>query len=654
VNGRDRDLDRFRADVVDAESSAANSARADGVWIAPEHCIRYLAHAGEFDVRRDLRGRELRGLWVLLAVLATVVSARTAGAQLRGDVNCSGTVAADDVTALAASIFDDAFFACGEADVNADGRVGSADVTALVDVLETPVATGPVFTYLGLAAADGSPFGMLGQIGGVPVFFSSSGSGFRLVVEAQAGLSGLASGLQTFRSAPRDPTQRPDIQMESSRALGDSSRSVCEGGVPAVNPPDFGPTQSVADALNDLGCHFVSATAPDSACTLDPFGNSAFVRSGTQVQFCSLISASLAFPLGDTLLTLQLRDKGGNLGPRQQMLIRIAPGPMPSTFTPTVTPTPVPPTASRTPTPTRTTTPTRTRTRTPTSTVTPSRTATATPSRTAVTPTPSFTRTPSATATPTGASPTPTRSATLTASPRPSATPSWTATARRTPTPSPTVSPTAALGPVVTFFGLTNQNDTLVLSSGTNPAGITVLSRLSGSGFSIVVEGAPGASGAAVGQCAFGIPVGKGCVPDLTRFPVLQIEASNPLGNGSPKVCDRTGLNAGGVPGIDPVSFAPTQTDIDAVNDLACRFLDGSGGWVGRSSDQDACVQYVNNGEPTGQYGFADERSKMQFCGPITPVEQFPPAMDTTLTVRLRDVNGNVGAPAQIVIHVGP
>ena len=44
----------------------------------------------------------------------------------------------------------------------------------------------------------------------------------------------------------------------------------------------------------------------------------------------------------------------------------------------------------------------------------------------------------------------------------------------------------------------------------------------------------------------------------------------------------------------------------------------------------------------------------MEFCGLITSVEQFPPATDTTLTVRLRDVDGNVGAPAQIIIHVGP
>jgi hypothetical protein len=200
---------------------------------------------------------------------------------------------------------------------------------------------------------------------------------------------------------------------------------------------------------------------------------------------------------------------------------------------------------------------------------------------------------------------------------------------------------------VVTFFGLANVEGSLLDPNQRDAP--PVYSPPNGFQFLIVVEGAPGLSGANVGPCAFGVPAGKGCVPALTSFPVLQIEASNPLGNGSPAVCDRTGPNAGGVPGIDPVSFAPTQADIDAVNDLACRFLDGSGSWLGRSSDLDACVQY-----PTGQYGFADERSKMQFCGLITPVEQFPPATDTTLTVRLRDVDGNVGAPTQIIIHVGP
>lgn len=215
------------------------------------------------------------------------------------------------------------------------------------------------------------------------------------------------------------------------------------------------------------------------------------------------------------------------------------------------------------------------------------------------------------------------------------------------------MSPTAAVGPVVTFFGLTNEDDTLLSASGTNSDGITVFSRPSGSGFSIVVEGAPGASGADVGWCALGTSViGQfpACTPNLANFPDLQIEASNPLGNGSPAVCDRTGPNAGGVPGINPVSFAPTQTNINTVNDLACRFLDGNGNPVGRPDTPDGpCVLF-----PSGQYGYANAQSKIQFCGLITSVEQFPPAMDTTLTVRLRDVDGNVGALAQIIIQVGP
>jgi hypothetical protein len=217
------------------------------------------------------------------------------------------------------------------------------------------------------------------------------------------------------------------------------------------------------------------------------------------------------------------------------------------------------------------------------------------------------------------------------------------------------VSPTAALGPVVTFFGLTNQDDTLLPTSGTNSDGITVFSRLSGFGFSIVVEGAPGLSGAAVGPCAFGVyntasgSCTPSCAPGCTSFPDLQVEASNPLGNGSPAVCD--GGTGGGVPGVDPVTFNPTTNPniINIVNDLACRFVDGGGNPIGRPSTY-ACVKQ----EPTEEYGYANPQSTMEFCAPITSVEQFPPATDTTLTVRLRDVDGNVGAPAQIIVHVGP
>lgn len=573
---------------------------------------------------------------MLLVALISVPAARVAAAA-PGDANCDGRVNGDDLSILAAAVFSDSPLACAAADANGDGRIESADFISLVEIIEKPLAAGPVLTYVGLAGANGAPFDPLGLIDGVPVFFSGAGSGLNLVIEGRTGASGVAPGLETFLSDPHNPAQRPDLQIESSNALGDSGRPVCGSGVPAVNPPDFGLTQTVADALNLLACNFVSATAPGSACTQNQFGDNAFINAGTQVQFCMQVSAVLAFPLGDTLLSVRLRDQNGNLGPLQQLIVRVAPGLPPSTFTPTPTPTPVPPTATATPRPTLSPTPTLTAVPT----LTPTRTSTATraPSSTPVTPSPSPSRSPTATRTPTRPSPTRTRTATVTPSPTP------------TTTPSPTASPTPPIGPVVTFFGLTNSDDTLVPSSGTNADGLAVF-RYSGSfGFHIVVEGKPSPNG--VGVDLLNLLTITTYQPDRTGFPDLQIEASNPLGNGSPAVCDRSGPSAGGVPAIWPPNFDPTQQNINSVNDLACRFVDGEGKPAGRSA-LDACVQDDFNGIGTGVYGYADpSSSKIEFCSLVDTPDQFPQG-DTVLTVRLRDTDRNVGAPAQIVVHIGP
>jgi hypothetical protein len=214
-----------------------------------------------------------------------------------------------------------------------------------------------------------------------------------------------------------------------------------------------------------------------------------------------------------------------------------------------------------------------------------------------------------------------------------------------------------AIGPVVTFFGLANAEG--VLLDFTRQDGIPVYSSANGLQFLIVVEGSPGLSGAKVGLCTFGVydavsnSCTPSCTPDCNTFPDLQIEASNPIGNGSPTVCDRAGLVAkpGGVPGVDPITFDPTTNPniISIVNDLACRFVDGTGSPRGRTTYP--CVKHL----PSEEYGFADSRSTVEFCSsPISSAEQFPPSADTTLTVRLRDVDGNVGAPAQIIVHVGP
>ena len=547
--------------------------------------------------------------------------ARLAGANPSGDANCDGVVDQADESAVLTTLFGDAPSVCQAADlaadVNDDGDVSSADVVGLARLLTTPPPLGPYVTFVGLAGADGTPASPLGRIDTTPVYFRTAGFGFKLVIEGAAGLSGLPPGLVTFNGPPTDPTRRPDLQIESNRALGDGSPNVCDGGVPAVDPPDFGPTQAVANALNDLACNFTPVTSPRLACTQDTFGSGTFLDERTQVQFCLQLPRTLELPAGDTTFTVRLRDGAGNLGPAQQLIVRVGPGPIPPTFTPQ----PMPPT----PTPTATPSPTRTGTRTRTPTTLPS-------------PTPTATRTLTATRTSTRAA--------ISATPSPMPTPptvtrtgSPTSTRTRSPSPTATATPTQALGPIVSFLGLTRSDDTLIAASGTTNDGVPIFTQLTGTGFSIVVEGAPGGSAAPVGTSAFS-------ADDPSAYPDLQVEVARPLGNGSAAVCDKSGPSAGGVPAIDPPTFAPTPASINAVNDLGCRFLDGNDRPVGRK-ETDACVQFG-----TGEHGFVRSASTVQFCGFMTSVLQFPPG-DTLVTARLRDSDGNVGPSAQMMVHVG-
>lgn len=197
---------------------------------------------------------------------------------------------------------------------------------------------------------------------------------------------------------------------------------------------------------------------------------------------------------------------------------------------------------------------------------------------------------------------------------------------------------TGIIGPIVTFVGLTRADDVLIDPSGTTPEGLLVYSRLTGTGFSLVVEAKPGLSGVVVAASTY----------QPGSFPDLQIEVSRPLGDGSAAVCDTSAATGGGVPAIDPPDFTPTQTNINAVNDLACRFQDGSGSPRGRTSPADSCVVFP----PGYESHFVDPTSTIQFCTyTITRLEQFWPG-DTMMTVRVRDNNGNVGAPTQFVVSI--
>lgn len=174
--------------------------------------------------------------------------------------------------------------------------------------------------------------------------------------------------------------------------------------------------------------------------------------------------------------------------------------------------------------------------------------------------------------------------------------------------------------------------------TGTTLDGVSIYSRPASVGFSLVIEGRPGLSGAAVAPFAFDSTV--------TSFPDLQIEVSRPLGNGSPAVCDMTAPMLGGVPAVNPPNFDATSTNVNTINDLACRFLDGGGSPLGRGKNE-SCVVFGS-----GDYHFVQTNSTLQFCGFIDRPLQFPPG-DTLVTARLRDVLGNVGPQAQIVIRAG-
>ncbi|HVN83920.1 MAG TPA: hypothetical protein VMW17_03650 [Candidatus Binatia bacterium] len=603
----------------------------------------------------------------LVGVIAIAVGCELAAAraQIIGDANCDGVVTPADELALVFRMFNDADD-CFGADANDDGRISAADLIAFPPLLIPPTPTptplqGPQITFFGLASADGRAIAPLGEIEpGVPVYYRPSGNGFKVVVEAAPGFSGSDVGLVVYNSNSANPAARPDLQIEVNEPLGNGSSAVCDdNGVPAIDPPDFEIAQPISDAINDLACHFQVATSRRGSCTQDSYGFIDFISDGAQAQYCLQVLTSLRFPLTDTQVTVQLRDRAGNLGAQQSLIVRVTTDPAPSPFTPTPSPTPTSPRPTRTSTPTRTVTAASTATVTSTASVT----RTATPTRI---PSVTFTRTTLLTPTSTPIGPTatvtktPTRSATRTVTPTPSITRTATATgtvtrtatrtssATRTftPTQTSTSTPTPALGPVVTFFGITTSNGRLPADPPIIENGIPVYVRASGLGFNIVVEGAPGLSGRTVAVSTF----------SQTGRPDLQIVANQLLGNGSLDVCDNAAPNAGGVPAVDPPRFDDDPMITDALNDFGCRFTDGSGNPGGRTCDStQACVLFdsgdsgcVTTDDRCGGTGLC-----RQFCGQISRTLELPLG-DTLFEVRLRDQGGFVGEPAQMIVRVMP
>lgn len=217
-------------------------------------------------------------------------------------------------------------------------------------------------------------------------------------------------------------------------------------------------------------------------------------------------------------------------------------------------------------------------------------------------------------------------------------TPTRTATRTATPTASPT--PTLGLGANIGFLGLLRADESLLEPSSIDAEGRPVYVRANPSGFVLVIDAKPGTNGAPVGFTAYNYdPVNPAVRPDL------QVEVSRPIGDGSAIVCDNSEGHFGGVPGIDPLSFDVTQAISDALNDLGCRFNDGTGTPGGRAPDS-ACVQF-----PDGEFRFVDASATVEFCGFMSFPLRFPDG-DTIVTARVRDIDGIVGPPRQIVIRI--
>ncbi len=587
----------------------------------------------------------------MTAVLLCLGCAGASLAQTLGDANCDGSLDDADVAASVEAVFAPAPD-CNGADTNLDWSVNAADLVAVALQLGAEHrANGPRVQFFGLASANGGMLAPIGVHNGVPVHYRTAGFGVRVVVEGQTGASNVRPGVALFDPATSNPLLRPDVQIQSNRPLGDGSAILCDGGVTAVSPPSFGSGQAITDALNDLVCGATVWTAPAFACTQDEFGNPSFVSANPLVQYCIQISRDLAFPAGDTILTVRLRDLLGNLGPEQRLMVRVGVGALPPTFTPTPTRAPASPLASRTATPSATFTSTRTseptRTRTPTRRDTPTHT-------------PFPTSMPSATATSTPPSPTATTAIPTATGPMrtPTRTPSRTHTRRPTPTetPMPTATVTATqgalpIGPVVSYIGLTFADDTLMQPTQVLPGGVPVFVLVRGSGFAIVVEGKRGPSGMIPGCSSFReglefVDIGCFTFEGESLLPDFQALVSRPLGDGSTAVCDTRGV-AGGVPAVDPPMFS--ELEADAINDLGCRFIDGKGDPKSRI-ESDGCVSFPSR---PGDSGYVDLASDVQFCSAKIPRNLEFPVGETAVTVRLRDVNGNPGPTASMILRVG-
>ena len=255
-------------------------------------------------------------------------------------------------------------------------------------------------------------------------------------------------------------------------------------------------------------------------------------------------------------------------------------------------------------------------------------------------PTPTATTIVAATASPTRAPTTIAVAATATNTSSPAATatrtpvPVDTATPVDTTIPSPTRTPVPPIPPQILFFGVARADDLVQAPDGVDAQGRAIYMRAQGQGMMLIVEGRNG-----------NLRISNQAYDPINFEPGVEIIASQPLGDGSPAVCDYDPPMIGGVPAVDPPLFSDSQMVRDAIADLGCRFNDGTGSPMGRTSNN-ACTR-----DAGALFSFVDPNADLQFCLPIAKAWSFPQG-DTIVAARVRDVAGNVSEVHEIVIRV--
>jgi len=196
-------------------------------------------------------------------------------------------------------------------------------------------------------------------------------------------------------------------------------------------------------------------------------------------------------------------------------------------------------------------------------------------------------------------------------------------------------------GPRITHLGIASISDFPVAPEPVEENGRRVYAWPQGFDFWLVIEAAPAADQRPLGVSTYAYKPG-----DPSVLPDLQVLVSNDLGNGNPAVCEGGDENVG-IPAVPSLTFSETDQVAAAVNDLGCRFDDGTGQPLGRQSPDEACTKSPITFDP----GFIDPQTTVQFCALIARPFPFPGG-DTTVAARVRDTRERLSLQEEIVVRI--